>query len=520
MESRLLSHLLDPLTYPEETRDVTLVQTHISFLFVTDNHVYKIKKPLDLGFLNFTTLDRRRFYCEEEVRLNLRLCPGMYLGVVQIRESERGISFQGSGRIIEYAVKMRRLPADRMLDVLLQQDKVTGEDIRRIAAKIFRFHKSAERAVEIDRYGDISVIKNNWDENFRQVEAFVGITLDRTGLGLIEGWVYRYLADNEKVFSDRVAGGFIRDCDGDIHAENICMEDGIYIFDCIEFNERFRYIDTAADIAFLLMDLDYHGKSGLSDIFVNEYYRETGDSGMFAVLDFYKIYRAFVRGKVESFRLNDPGMTPEEKETAGRKARRHFRLARGYILRKKMAPALIIFTGLMGTGKSTLASELNFELGLELVSSDLVRKKIAGIEPAERDFSGYDTGIYSESYNRATYGQILKTAENALLSGNSIIIDASFRRKRDREMFRQLAHRHGVRLYFINTICADVLIRERLDKRILRGGEPSDGRWELFYRQKDEFEAITDDEGRYLVVDTSKSVDENINSILNLLEFL
>ncbi len=520
MEQAVISHLLKPSIYPDATNSVTLKQTHISYLFLTDHYVYKIKKPVDLGFLNFTTLDRRRFYCEEEVRLNRRLCPDVYLGVVKIRECADGISFQGDGKIVEYAVKMRRLPEDRMLDSLLLEARIEETDIRRIAAVIAGFHKSAERSTDIDRYGDISVIRRNWDENFRQVAEFTGATIELRDFNIIEEWVDCFISLNEELFADRVREGYIRDCDGDIHAENICLDNGVYIFDCIEFNERFRYIDTAADIAFLLMDFDYHGRKDFSGIFIEEYRSLTGDLGMMRILGFYKLYRAFVRGKVESFKLRDVSMPPEEKNTAEEKAKRHFRLARGYVLRERFQPSVIIFSGLMGSGKSTLASELAYELGLDLVRSDLVRKSLAGVPPTERHLDEYGKGIYSDYYNGKTYESLLQTAENSITSGRGIILDASFRKRMDRDSFRQLALRHGVPFYIIITACPEELTRQRLSSRILDAGEPSDGRWELYFRQKAEFEEVDANEGKCITLDTSGGYLENLDEILKFLDLL
>jgi aminoglycoside phosphotransferase family enzyme/predicted kinase len=517
MEKKYINQLHNPCSYPDETRNVKMLQTHISYLFLTDNYVYKIKKPVDYGFLNFTTLDRRRFYCEEEVRLNRRLCPDVYLGVVQIRDSEQGISLCGDGNIIDYAVKMRRLPEDRMLSELLRKEAVDESDIRSIAATIAAFHNAAERSADIDKYGDISVISQNWDENFRQVADFVGITLDRRDLDLISQWVYSFLERHSELFSERVETGHIRDCNGDIHSENICLEDKVCIFDCIEFNERFRYIDTAADIAFLLMDFDYHGKSKFSDVFEDEYTALSGDTGMAGVIDFYKLYRAFVRGKVESFKLNDPGMNSDEKRAAAKSAERHFRLARGYVLRQKLLPSLVIFSGLMGTGKSTLAAELAYELGVELVKSDVIRKQIAGIPLTERCLDNFNEGIYSAEYTRKTYRQMLEKAESALASGESIILDASFGKKEDREPFRSLAGRTGAGLFIINTTCPDQVAKTRLESRILDVGEPSDGRWELFHQQKGEFDPIEDYEGKRISPDTSEPLHENMNAILHFL---
>jgi uncharacterized protein len=509
--------LLNPSAYPEPTKSVTLVHTHVSLLFITDNFVYKIKKPVDLGFLNFTTLDRRRFYCEEEVRLNRRLCPDVYLGVVQLRESAAGITFHPHGRIVEYAVKMRRLPEDRMLDRLLRENKVDEADIREIAGVIARFHSTAETSDEINSFGSIATITANWEENFRQVADFVGITIRAMDLELIREWIGAFIKEQHNLFNDRVAGGFIRDCDGDIHAGNICLADKVYIFDCIEFNKRFRYIDTAAEIAFLAMDFDYHNNSNFAGVFVDSYIASSGDTGVITVLDFYKIYRAFVRGKVESFRLHDRQIPHHEKAVARETANRHFRLAVGYTIRRKLPPGLLIFSGLMGTGKSTLAAELAFELGLETARSDVIRKQIANIPESEHSQYRFGEGIYSGEFTHATYDKMLQASEKVLRSGRSIVIDASCSRKSDREQFRALAQRLSVPLHIIHTTCTDELANSRLNERMEHGLDASDGRSELFFLQKAEFEPVATDEGKLLVVDTSQPIGENLDRIYQLL---
>jgi aminoglycoside phosphotransferase family enzyme/predicted kinase len=518
MVKQLTHALLNPSAYPEPTKSVTLRQTHVSFLFITDNFVYKIKKPVDLGFLNFTTLDRRRFYCEEEVRLNRRLCPDVYLGVVQLRESPGGVSFHPHGRIVDYAVKMRRLPEERMLDHLLRENKVDETSIREIADTIASFHSVAEKNEEIDSYGSLTTITGNWEENFRQVADFVGTTIKAKDLELISEWVRGFLDENKDLFYDRISGGFIRDCDGDIHAENICLADKVYIFDCIEFNQRFRYIDTAADIAFLAMDFDYHNKNKFADVFVDTYISASGDTGLINVLDFYKIYRAFVRGKVESFRMNDRLMSFQEKASAKERAKRHFRLAAGYIMRRKLPPGLIIFSGLMGTGKSTLASELAFELRLEIARSDVIRKQIAHIPETEHCLYRFGEGIYSEEFTRNTYEIMLKASENALRSGLGMVVDASCSRKHDRELFRTLAQKLAVPFHIIQTTCADELANSRLDYRMESRLDASDGRRELFYLQKAEFEQLDASEGELLTVDTSHPIEKNLDTIQHFLE--
>jgi aminoglycoside phosphotransferase family enzyme/predicted kinase len=520
MESRQLEALLDPGAYDEPTASVKLIQTHVSFLFLTDTFVYKIKKPVDFGFLNFITLDRRRFYCEEELRLNRRLCPDMYLGVVEVRESPSGACLFGQGTVIDYAVKMKRLPAERMLDKLLDTGMVSETDIRRIARTIGEFHLRAERSREIDSFGSIEVIRRNWLENFQQMEPFLSRSLSEADLRFIRTWVEGFLAEHGDLFAIRVAGGFIRDCDGDIHSENICLSDQVYIFDCIEFNARFRFSDTAADVAFLFMDLEYRGRRDLAEVLLQEYCAVTGDGGMPEVLDFYRVYRAFVRGKVESFRLDDPQIDDREKELARNGAGRHFRLARGFILRRSLKPCLIVFSGLMGAGKSTLARELSFELGLDLLSSDILRKELAGLPKGEHRRDGYNQGIYSFDFTRETYREMFRRAEEVLRCGRGAIMDASFSRRVDRAEAESLARRMGVRCTLFHAECPDDVARQRLEARRDEPGEASDGRWELYHRQKHDFEPLAAPLETWEVVDTSRPVAESVDHILRNLGVL
>jgi aminoglycoside phosphotransferase family enzyme/predicted kinase len=518
MAQSFLKSLLKPHAYPEPTANVQLLQTHISFLFITDNFVYKIKKPVDFGFLNFTTLDRRRFYCGEEVRLNSRLSPEIYLGVVELRESPEGPIFGGNGKVIDYAVKMKRLPEERMLHRLLADGLVGENELKRIAATIGEFHRTAARGEDIDNYGSIPSIKRNWDENFQQIAEFINLTISKNDLSYITMWVENFIANNEELLNRRVTDGFIRECDGDLHLENICLTDKVYIFDCIEFNRRFSCSDTAADIAFLLMDLDFQCRQDLSAMLANEYMAVTGDAVLPLLVDFYKIYRAVVRGKVESFRLNDYNIPLDEKMAARERATRYFRLARGYILRQKLNPTLIITCGLMGSGKSSIANALSFELGLETATADAVRKNIAGVPLQQHREYGYGQGIYTPAWNSATYGKLLNLAENALCNNQSIIIDATFRRSEDRNVFRSLAKRLHAKFYIIETSCSEKSIKDRLAARRSQPCEISDGKWALFAMQKNEFEPVSEADGNLISINTDLPLLDNINTIITRME--
>ena len=494
---------MKPEAYPEAVTGVELVQTHVSYIFLTDSHAYKVKKAVDFGFLNFSTIDRRRFYCDEEVRLNRRLCPDIYEGVVELREAPGGAAFHGSGAIVDYAVKMKRLPADRMLDRLVDAGEVSPDAMRRVSAVIAEFHRTAPTSPSIADYGRLERIMYNWQENFEQAAPFEASTLPAADRDKLKTWVDSFAADRADLFQKRIDEGFIRECDGDIHLENICLDDGaIHIFDCIEFNERFRCCDTAADIAFLLMDLDYHGRHDLAGDVIDEYISITADRGMKDLIDFYKVYRAFVRGKVESFRLNDPGINPADQASACRRAARYFRLARGCMERSRIKPCLIITCGLMGSGKSTLAGQLAFELGLPLSSSDMTRKQLAGLTPETTVREAFGHGLYGRHASEATYAELLRCADGQLGGGRSAIIDAGFILKNQRTLFAELARRHSVPFVILHAVCSESETRRRLIDREAGGRSVSDGRAELLALQAAGFEAPDDAEGTLITLST------------------
>jgi uncharacterized protein len=495
-----LKSLLKPDAYPEAVTGVDLVQTHVSYIFLTDRHAYKVKKPVDFGFLNFSTIDRRRFYCNEEVRLNRRLCPDIYEGVVELRETATGAAFHGNGAIIDYAVKMKRLPADRMLDKLVDSGAVTHSTMREVSRIIAEFHRTAPTSPTIAEYGRLERIMFNWQENFEQTLPFANLTLPAHEREVIRSWVATFAAEHEGVFQQRVDDGFIRECDGDIHLENICLDDGaVHIFDCIEFNERFRCCDTAADIAFLLMDLDYHGRHDLSDDVIDEYVTRTGDQGLELLIDFYKIYRAFVRGKVESFRLNDSGIAADDQALARQRAIRYFRMVRGYIERRTLTPTLFITCGLMGSGKSTLAEQLAFELGIAAFNSDTTRKRMAGMSADAPVRDAFGEGIYGRPSSDATYAELLIRAEEQLRKGCAVVIDASFAERSRREPFSTLAKRYAAPLVVLHVACGEVENRRRLLEREAAGRSVSDGRVELLAAQAARFEPPTESEEGTLI---------------------
>ena len=323
--------LLNPEAYPHNPRKIELVQTQMSFVFLTGDYVYKVKKPVDLGYLDYTTLEQRHFFCHQELELNRRLCPDAYLAVVPIVEEKGRLRIEGQGKAIEYAVKMKQLPHNRMMDVLLPQGQVTQEMVARVAGRLVSFHQKAETNQKIAAFGKLDVIRQNTDENFAQTEKYIGISIAPAEYSRIKNYTDDFIQSNASLFDKRIREGRVRDCHGDLHAAHICFIDGICIYDCIEFNERFRYSDVASEIAFLAMDLDRYQWPDLSKHLVNTYVELSHDEELVKLLNFYKCYRAYVRGKVESFELDDLYIPAEEKAKVLTDAQGYFKLAESYI---------------------------------------------------------------------------------------------------------------------------------------------------------------------------------------------
>jgi aminoglycoside phosphotransferase family enzyme len=329
VQKQIVEALMKPEAYEEAPGQIELIQTHISFVFLTRNFVYKVKKAVDLGFLDFTTLEKRRFFCEKELELNRRLCEGMYLEVAPINKSNM-IKIKGEGETVEYAVKMKRMPQEEMMSQLLEKNKVDDKLIDEIAKIIADFHAKAETNSRISEFGSLAIIETNWKENFDQTREFVGKTISLKDFRLIHERIEDFMKKNTPLFEKRITEGRVRDCHGDIHSGNIFVADRIYIFDAIEFNERFRYSDIASDIAFLAMDLEFKGRIDLSNFFVEKYIEYSGDQELMKLIPFYKCYRAYVRGKVTSFKLEEPSLSNDEKRTATKEAKAYFKLASNY----------------------------------------------------------------------------------------------------------------------------------------------------------------------------------------------
>lgn len=512
--SSLVAALQNPQIYPEKPAEIELLQTHISAIFFAGEHVYKIKKPVNFGFLDFTSLERRKYYCQQEVKLNRRLAKEVYLGVVEVLSRQGRISIgEGPGEVVEYAVKMKRLPRDCMMDQWLAKGAVTPRVIEKVAARIAHFHAQAATNREISKFGDIQTIRGNLEENFSETEKYVGRVLT---LGLYREVIEasrRFLEQYLPLFRKRIADGKIRDCHGDLHLQHICLGEEILIFDCIEFNQRFRYSDVGADIAFLLMDLDYHKQPLLSADLASHYLMISRDWPLYLLLDFYKSYRAYVRAKVTSFRLDEPNLSSEERSSSLQEARRYYLLCHDYA--KRMNRLMLVVTGgWIGTGKSTIARALAEALGWEWLRADVLRKELAQVSPLEHRFEQYNRGIYSSDFSRKTYQALFENARSHLKSRKSVILDASFKKQADRQRARDLAQETQADFLFIECQCSDEEISKRMARRPREKGQPSDGRAELLSEQKKDYDRVEGfDPGFILSLNTERPLEECLGII-------
>jgi aminoglycoside phosphotransferase family enzyme len=431
--------MLRPEMYPRRPATVDLVQTHISYVFLAGDEVYKVKKPVRFSFVDFSTLERRRHFCHEEVRLNRRLAPHVYLGVVAICRAGAAyrLGAEDDDAAVEYAVRMRRLPADRTLDQLLDRGEVTPAMIDQLARRLAEFHRRAEAGPQVTANGDVAAIAAVLEDNYGGMRPFRGTTIAAADDDAIQEFSRDFLRRQAPLFRRRQAQHRIRDCHGDLHSEHICFDGEPIIFDCIEFNPKFRYCDTASEIAFLAMDLDYHERPELARHLASVYAVHADDPELPGLVPFYQCYRAYVRGKVDSLKSAEEEVEAAERERARTSAQRHFALAYRYTWAYR--PCLVAIAGLSGTGKSALASVLQTRTGFVHINSDVVRKRLAGLDAEARVAVGYERGLYSTEHSRRTYAAMLAAAEVHLRAGRGVILDATFQRRADRDAARALA---------------------------------------------------------------------------------
>jgi uncharacterized protein len=544
-----------PLDLPPDEPIVT-IQTHASAVLLVGDRAYKLKKPENFGFFDYSTAHARRHFCMEEVRLNARLAPDVYLGVAPVIEDQRGrISFADTcpldavpqpgepierGRVLDYAVVMRRLPEEATLDARVRSGRIPSGILREVAARVTSFHASSQTSEHIASFGQTDVIAHNWRENFAQMHPYIGRTLDQVTFDRIERWISQSLAGRAKLFATRVRKGRVRDCHGDLRLQHIYAFDEpaterqrLEIIDCIEFNERFRYSDVAAEVAFLTMELDAAGRSDLARVFVDAYVDQSGDAGLRELLSFYSCYRTCVRGKVRSFELDEPEVSQAEREAARQEAQALFQLAASYAS-GPTGPVVLMIGGPMGTGKSTLAMTLEQELGWEVISSDVTRKRLLAEQSAAASnmaSAAFGAGAYEKGWTNRTYAALVRAARSRVDEGRSVILDATWSSRATRRRATMMAMKHGAQPVFMECACPREVALERLARRwqaktsgLLAADAPSaasDGRPDLYDAQAacwQPFDDTVESPLAYHALGTTPPVTVTTEDALNALE--
>jgi len=482
----LVSAMQMPEFYPHSPPAVQLLQTHISYVFLAGTLVYKVKKPVDFGFLDYSTPRKRAYWCRRETELNRRLAPGVYLGVEKIYRRGRRFSLRPPGKVVDHAVVMKRLPEERLLSSLMEKGRATVAQARRIARRVAAFHATARLAATA--HSRLGVLRRNLDENFRQTEPYIGRTVSRADYDVVYDYNRHFLRKRPFLLGKRIAEGRIRDGHGDLHAEHICLTDPMVIYDCLEFSSRLRQTDVAAEVAFLYMDLLHHRHPHLARAFAEEYIGVTGDWEIRLLLSFYACYRAVVREKVESMRFADHHVPAADRREARRRAASYFHLARD-LARRDGRPRLVAVGGLPGTGKSTLARLWAERLGAAALSSDALRKELAGAAPGRSrpQPEGWREGIYTPAWTKRTYGEMMARAEFLIRAGESVVVDATFAQPTSRRLAAATARRTGARYVTVECRCPEKVIRQRLAKRKEEGVSLSDADWSVYRRAKKEY---------------------------------
>ncbi len=505
-----IQNMLSPDVYDHPVSKLELIETHISWVVLTGDYAYKIKKPVNFGFLDFSTLDKRKEYCQQELRLNRRLAPDIYLDVVAISGSEQKPEISGSAEAFEYAVKMRQFPQSAQLDNMLQAGELGDEHIDAIAHMIAEFHQSTAVARDDTDYGKPEKLFKPVKENFELINESLKISAYEAKLDELKSWSYSEFNKLKALFTQRKKDGFIRECHGDMHLRNLVWLDSKPLaFDCIEFNSNLRWIDVISEIAFLMMDLQDRQQDQLANRFLNTYLEITGDYEGLTVLPFYLCYRAMVRAKVDALRIEQ--ITDDTKTIELAEFQSYIELALRYS--KITAPKLIIMRGLSASGKSTVSQQILENAGAIRIRSDVERKRMFDISLNEKmDVSNdVNEGIYSSESSEQTYEKLLELTSTIIKAGNTALVDAAFLKQEQREPFQKLAKSRGVPFIIIEVTASFDVLRQRI---IARKNDVSDADISVLEHQLSQWKPLNDSESMSAIsVNTENSLD--IKSLLS-----
>jgi aminoglycoside phosphotransferase family enzyme/predicted kinase len=489
--ARLIAALSDPSAYRHPVDAVAIRQTHISVVFLAGPYAYKIKKPLVLGFLDYGTLERRHHFCELEVRLNRRLAPTVYRGVVPVTEDGSRVAIGGTGAVVEWAVQMERLPDAATFREQLRRGRIGGAEVAALARRIAAFHAGAETGPAIADCGRFAVVAQNARANFTESAAHVGTTVSQAVFLRLQELMERTLAALEPVLEARAQRGLPRDGHGDLRLDHVYWfpdrqpPEDLLIVDGIEFNTRLRYADPVADMAFLAMDLAFHGRRDLAGTFSEAYFQAAGDAEGRALLPFYTAYRAAVRGKVKGIQYSEPETPVAERAVVLERARALWLRALGELEEPSGRPCLVLVGGLPGAGKSTLARGLAQRAGFTVIRSDLVRKELAQRAGLRMESAAPQAGLYTPEWTERTYAECLRRAEAMLFEGGRVLVDATFRQDARRHLFLAAAARWGVPGLLLLCRAESAVVQARLENR---QGDASDADWSTYRQAAAEWE--------------------------------
>jgi len=515
-QDKIFQAMAQPDFYDHPVNLVEQRETHISKVFLAGDYVYKIKKPLNLEFLDYTTLAKRKYYCRQEIMLNRRLSDDIYLEVVAITSDRGRYYLSSSGKPVEYAVKMSRLADDCSMIRLLRRGKIDRTAIDGLAQKLVEFYKQSATGETINTFSSWEAIRANCEDNFRQAEVFVEKLLDRRVFQIIRAATRSFLQRKKTLFQHRIDTQKIRDCHGDLRTGHIYFINGIQIIDCIEFNDRFRYLDIASDLAFLAMDLDFEGFPEIAWNFLDTYVKLTHDPDVFVLIDFYKCQRAIVRAKVNCLHLAHKELGGRSKNKFKREIDRYMDLAYHYAVRFTR-PTLWVVCGLPASGKSTISNALAGSLNAKVLRSDLIRRELFGLDAGTSVVVPFKKGIYSKQAGSLTYGKLLLLAQEEIEKGESVILDATFSGAHQRREALRLAQDQDANILFIECVSPSRLLKARLMRRATEYSI-SDARLQHLEAFRKIFEPLSElHDETHIRIDTQKPLEENIREILSLL---
>jgi len=479
--------------YSHPVREIRLLETHISWVLLTGDYAYKIKKPVNLGFLDFSTLGMRGHYCEEELRLNRRFAPELYLEVVTVRGTPAAPHIGGEGPLLDYAVKMREFPQDALASQMLEHGTFGAAEVDALAALVADFHEGAAAAGPLDRLGAPETIIAAALQNFYEIMPRLQLARNKEAAQVLRVWTEREGEARHGEFVARKRAGRVRECHGDLHLGNMVVTGGHPLpFDCIEFNDELRWIDVLSEVAFIVMDLHDRRRPDLAWRFLNRYLEASGDYEGLAVLRYYLVYRALVRAKVHLIRSQQPGLLKSDKSRLQTAFHGYLRLASQ--LSRAGGIALLITHGLSGSGKTTATQALIEHIGAVRVRSDVERKRLHGLKPLERSGSGRDSGIYTPAATEATYERLAAAAEMTISAGYPAVVDAAFLKHAERSRLHEIARRRGVPFIVLDFDAPEKLLRERVAQRAAAGSDASEADLSILERQIQSREALVPDE--------------------------